>query len=251
MTRAKAGADVHGENIYSVNVSKSRAISLSGNTRLLLTGTLGGERFQTYNGLSRVTLSGEGEYQYRASSEFDAPTWGVFGRVSGDKHQAALRDGYRYSVGLTARQPLTDRISVFGAVTHNGRHANSAVFRTTDNAVRMNLDYSLSGSATLYMSAEYRDGDVVSTGQSSLENATIAKVFVQDDAYLGGQLFSYRFGGSTVLTTLGYNLGLGARDSLDLAWRRVESTPSLRPAWVSSPQSYITNQLSASYLMRF
>lgn len=251
ITRAKLGSDIRGDSIYSFNASQTRSIFLSGNTRLLLTGSLGGERFQTYNGLSNLSATGEAVYQYRASSEFDAPTLGLFGRVTALKHQAALRDGYRYSLGTSVMQPLTDRINLFGALAYNARYANSAVFRTSDTSLRMNLDYALRNSATLYMSAEYRDGDIVSTGRSSLENVTIAKVFVQDDAYAGGQFFSYRFGGTTVLTTLGYNLGLGARDSIDIAWRRVESTPGVRPAWATSPSSYITNQLTASYLMRF
>ncbi|TAF79645.1 MAG: hypothetical protein EAZ54_08190, partial [Curvibacter sp.] len=118
-------------------------------------------------------------------------------------------------------------------------------------SLRFNLDYSLRNNATVYLSGEYREGDIVSTGLSSLENITLAKVLVQDDAYIGGKFFSYRFGGSTVLATLGYNVGLGARDSMDFAWRYVESTPTLRPAWATSPRSYTTNQLSASYLMRF
>jgi uncharacterized protein YhjY with autotransporter beta-barrel domain len=251
INRAKAGADVRGDSIYSFNASQTRSILLSGNTRLLLTGSVGGERFQTFNGLSNLSVTGEGVYQYRASSEFDAPTLGLFGRITALKHQAALRDGYRYSVGASVMQPMTDRINLFGALGYNGRYANSAVFRTADTSLRMNLDYALRNNATLYMSAEYRDGDIVSTGRSSLENVTIAKVFVQDDAYAGGQFFSYRFGGTTVLTTLGYNLGLGARDSIDIAWRRVESTPRIRPSWATSPNSYITNQLTASYLMRF
>jgi hypothetical protein len=44
---------------------------------------------------------------------------------------------------------------------------------------------------------------------------------------------------------------LGARDSLDLSWRYIQATPSQRPIWVTSPPSYITNQISASYLMNF
>ena len=146
---------------------------------------------------------------------------------------------------------MTDRINLFGALGYNGRSANSVVFQTADTSLRMNLDYALRSHGTLYLSAEYRDGDIVSTGRSSLENVTVAKVLVQDDAYAGGQFFSYRFGGTTVLTTLGYNVGLGARDSIDISWRRVESTPNVRPAWATSPNSYVTNQVSASYLMRF
>lgn len=251
ITRSKLASDIRADSIYTFNAGQTRAISLSGTSRLLLTGSVGGERLQTYNGLSNISLTGEAAYQYRASSEFDEPTYGLFGRVTALKHQSNLRDGYRYSVGASVMRPMTDRINLFGALGYNGRSANSVVFQTADTSLRMNLDYALRSHGTLYLSAEYRDGDIVSTGRSSLENVTVAKVLVQDDAYAGGQFFSYRFGGTTVLTTLGYNVGLGARDSIDISWRRVESTPNVRPAWATSPNSYVTNQLSASYLMRF
>jgi len=251
ITRAKLNSDIRGDSIYTFNVSQTRMFFLGGNTRLLLTGAAGGERFQTFNGLSNVNIGGEATVQYRASAEFDTPTYGVFAKATALKHQSTLRDGYKYSVGLTASRPLTDRITIFGALSNNSRSANSAVFQTVDNAFRFNVDYSLRNSATLYFSGEYREGDIVSTGVSSLENVTLAKVLVQDDAYAGGKFFSYRFGGSTVLATLGYNIGLGAKDSMDFSWRYVESTPTVRPAWATSPRSYTANQLSASYLMRF
>ena len=251
ITRAKLNSDIRGDSIYTFNASQTRMFFLGGNTRMLLTGAAGGERFQTYNGLSNLNLTGEAALQYRADAEFDTPTYGLFFKATAIKHQSSLRDGYKYAVGLTASRPLTDRITLFGALTNNRRSANSAVFQTVDTALRFNLDYSLRNNATVYLSGEYREGDIVSTGLSSLENITLAKVLVQDDAYSGGKFFSYRFGGSTVLATLGYNLGLGARDSMDFAWRYVESTPTLRPAWATSPRSYTTNQLSASYLMRF
>jgi hypothetical protein len=53
------------------------------------------------------------------------------------------------------------------------------------------------------------------------------------------------------LSTIGYNVGLGSSDSFDVSWRRVLSTPDLRPSWATSPASYINNQFSISYLMRF
>ena len=104
---------------------------------------------------------------------------------------------------------------------------------------------------TIYLSGEYRRGQIVSTGLPSLENIEIADVFVQDDAYPGGQFFSYRFDGRTVLSTLGYNVGLGPRHSLDLSWRRAQSTPGFRPEFATSPKSYIADQYSIVYLIRF
>ncbi len=251
VTRAKAGPDKLSDDFYSVNVSKSIEQQLSEQSRLLWTGTLGGEKFHHFNGLSHVTASAEAEYQYRDSSEFSDPTLGAFAKLSGEAFETRLRDGYRMSVGVSVRQPLTDRINLFGALSHNRRYANSEVFSTRDNSVRANIDYALSGNETLYFGAEYRRGDIVSTGRASLENVSIAKVFAQDDAYAGGQFFSYKVGGNTVLTTLGYNLVLGSHDSIDFSWRYVRSTPGLRPAWVTSPRSYKANQLSAVYLLRF
>ena len=80
---------------------------------------------------------------------------------------------------------------------------------------------------------------------------TIAKVFAQDDAFAGGQLFAYKVDGRTWLTTIGYNLGFGERDSVDFSWRLIRATPSERPSFVISPRSYKANQLSAVYLLRF
>ncbi|MFM6990871.1 MAG: autotransporter domain-containing protein, partial [Rhodoferax sp.] len=126
ITRAKLNSDIRADSIYTFNASQTRMFFLSGNTRLLLTGSAGGERFQTFNGLSNINLGAEAAYQYRESAEFDAPTYGVFAKVTALKHQASLRDGYKSSVGLTASRPLTDRITVFGALASNQRWANSA-----------------------------------------------------------------------------------------------------------------------------
>ena len=251
LTRAKTGPDKLGDHAYSVNVSKSWSWPLTEQTRALLTGTVGGERWRNFNGLSRLQGSVEAEYQYRGSSEFDAPTFALVGRVAAEEYESELRDGWRYALGASVRQAVTDRINLFAALSHNRRHARSAVFDTRDNSLRVNADYSLSGHETLYLGAEFRRGDVISTGSASLENVSIAKVFAQDDAYPGGQLFSYRVDGSTLITTLGYNLGLGPRDSIDFSWRRVRSTPGLRPLWVNSEDSYVGNLWSAVYLMRF
>ncbi len=251
VTRAKAGPDKLSDDFYTVNASKLFVSPLSDQSRLLWTGTLGGDKFHHFNGLSRLLGSVEGEYQYRESSEFDEPTYGAFAKLTAENYETRLRDGYRLGIGVSVRQALTDRIDLFAALSHNRRYANSDVFTTRDNSVRANIDYALGEGQTLYLGGEYRRGDIVSTGRASLENVTVAKVFVQDDAYAGGQFFSYRFNGSTVLTTLGYNLALGPRDSLDFSWRFVRSTPGLRPSFVTSPRSYKANQLSAVYLMRF
>ena len=251
VTRAKRGPDRLGDDAYSVNIGRTFEQEVSEQSRMLWTGTLGGEKFRRFNGLSHVTATLDAEYQYRNSSEFSDPTLGVFAKLTGEAYETSLRDGHRVSVGVSVRQPLTDRINLFGALSHNRREAQSAVFSTRDNSVRGNIDYTLSNEETLYLGAEYRRGDIVSTGRPNLENASISKVTVQDDAYAGGQFFSYKLEGRTVLATIGYNLTFGSNDSLDFSWRHVRSTPGLRPAFVTSPRNYKANQVSVVYLLRF
>lgn len=251
ITRGKVAGDILVDNLYTFNVSKTMVAGGGGNSRWLLTGAAGGERFQNFNGLSHYTLTGEAMYQYRGTADFDAATWGAFAKVTGEAFQSEMRDGHRYSLGVSVLQPLTDRVTLSGTLSANRRRARSEVFSTQDTSARFNIDYALGRGATLYVGGEYRKGDMVSTGLASLENVTIAKVLVVDDAFDAGRFTSYRLDATTWLTTIGYNVGLGARDSIDLSWRRVQSTPSLRPDWATSPSSYLNNQFSASYLMRF
>ena len=251
VTRAKTGPDRLHDDLYSFNLGRTFFHNLSDTSRLLYGGTLGGQKFHRFNGLSNVQAGLELEYQYRASSEFDEPTYGVFGKLTGEAFESALRDGYRLSTGVSVRLPLSDRIGLFAAASYNLRNARSDVFSTRDKSLRANLDYALSNRETLYLGADFRYGDILSTARASLENATIAKLFVQDDAYVGGQLFSYKVDGRTVLLTAGYNLSFGAKDSVDFSWRHVRATPGLRPAFVTGPRSYKANQLSAVYLLRF
>ena len=251
VTRAKTGPDRLHDDFYSFNLGRTFFHNLSDTSRLLYGGTLGGQKFHRFNGLSNLQAGLELEYQYRASSEFDEPTYGVFGKLTGEAFESALRDGYRLSTGVSVRLPLSDRIGLFAAASYNLRNARSDVFSTRDKSLRANLDYALSDRETVYLGADFRYGDILSTGRASLENVTIAKLFVQDDVYAGGQLFSYKVDGRTVLLTAGYNLSFGAKDSVDFSWRHVRATPGLRPSFVTGPRSYKANQLSAIYLLRF
>ena len=257
VTRSKVDSDKRSDRAYSANIGKGFVFTFESednpreNLRALVNVTLGGEKFQIYDGLSRAIAGVDGEFQYRTSSNFDAVTFAVFGRTSVERYRSELRNGYRTSVGVSARQALTDRIDIFGALAHNERVGRSSVFTSRDNSVRVNLDYSLSDREVLYATGEYRRGRIFSTGRATLDNLDIADVFVLDDAFPGSQYFSYRFEANTVISTLGYNLGFGPRHSLDLSWRRAQSTPRAGSSTASGNSSYVADQYSIIYLIRF
>jgi len=255
VNRARDGADKLSDDIYSVNVSKSAIFPVTSHTRVLVSGFLNGEKLRRFRGLERVSGGVQGEFQYRTSGEFGAPTFGVFGRASLDEYHSELRSGQRYSLGVNLRQSLTDRIDLFAALAGNWRHAESAVFDGRDYAARFNLDYSLGRDGALYLGGEYRRGDTVTSAPVSLAYGDIAKISAPDDAYGGRGLVAYRYDAKTVLWTLGYNRPLGPRDSIDFSLRRAESTPTSAGAtglYSSGGSSrYYANQYSIAYLMRF
>ena len=112
----------------SVNLSKPATFPTSDHTRALLTGTLGAEKFLHHDGLSRLTGAIHGEFQYRSSAEFGTPVLALFARISAEEFQSDQRDGFRYSTGIALRKTMTDRMRIFGAVSHNKRNGNNAVF---------------------------------------------------------------------------------------------------------------------------
>ena len=119
-------------------------------------------------------------------------------------------------------------------------------------SAHLNLDYSLERSGTVYLNGEYRAGNTVSDGGSTLVSVSLAQVFVLDDAFPGKQLFAYRYGARTWIGTLGYNLPLGPQVSIDISWRRAQGTPSDRPDFdVQGSLRYVDNQYSLFLLKAF
>ena len=131
-------------------------------------------QFRKYIGLSRVFVGISGEYQYRRTGEFDAPTVALFGRV--------LRDGYRFTLGAAIRKPLTDKLEIFGVVSRIKRSAASTVFSTKANSLRANVDDFPSGKETIYAASAVGQRQVVSTGLPSLASADIAQAIIRDVA---------------------------------------------------------------------
>jgi uncharacterized protein YhjY with autotransporter beta-barrel domain/cytochrome c553 len=248
VSRASEAADIHSDTIYSLTVNQAKSIPVTLNSRLGVSGFMDVEKFRIYTGLGRASLGAQGSYTYRFSGDFSSPTIAAFARYTVDEYESVLRDGSRRSFGMTVRESLTDRVDLFAAASKNIRSAKCVVFDTRDVSGRVNLDYRLADTMTLYLTGEMRKGDIVSSGQPTLTILDMSTVFVRDDVFGSPQLYDYRMKGKTNIFTLGYNLAFGAKDSVDLSWRRVKSTPDVI---LASPMQYIDNQYTISYLLAF
>jgi len=251
LNRAKDASEKISDRIYTLNVSKGMIFPVTDHARVVVSGFLNGDKLYTITGLDRFSGGVNGEFQYRTSGEFDALTLGLFGRASIDEYNSNMRSGNRYSLGINARQALTDRIDILGALMRNFRDSRSEVFDGRDYSARINLDYALGQSGSLYAGGEYRRGDTVTSAPNSLSYGALAKVSAPDDAFAG--LLAYRFEARTTIWTLGYNYPLGPRDSLDFSWRYARATPTgpVSNPLYSSSGSYTANIYSIAYLMRF
>jgi hypothetical protein len=245
-----SGASKLADQIYSINLSKAWELPVSEHTRALSTLFGSGDGYHSWRGLSRLSGGGAAEFQYRTSGDFSAPTFSLFARFTGDQYESRMRDGHRYSAGLSASKPVTDRINVFGAIAHGERTGASSVFSGRYNSARFNIDYSVTSTSTLYFSGEYRRGDAVSSATPGLASLDIAKVIAPDDVFRDRGFTDYRFEAKTALATLGYNLPLSNKDSLDFSWRRVQSTSVDSPSFTGR-QRYTGDQFSLNYLVRF
>ena len=252
VTRSRPGDQVLADQLLGLNASVGGTVRVNDNTRVLVTGMLNGEKFKTYDGLSNLSGGLQADLQYRPSAAFDAVTFGAFARGWLDNYESHLRDGSHFMIGVNGQGAVTDRIGVFGELAWNQRNAQSEVWDLHYYSARLNLDYSLGGNGTFYLNGEYRRGNSVSVGGPTLVNVRLAQVFVLDDAFPGKQLFAYRVNASTWVSSLGYNLPLGAQASIDISWRRAQATPTDRPDFdVQGSLRYIDNQYSLFFLKVF
>jgi uncharacterized protein YhjY with autotransporter beta-barrel domain len=252
VARGRLAEEIRSDRIFTLSAGRTSEFPLNKNARVLATAIFSVDKPHTYTGLGHFAAGGQAELQYRRSGDFESATYAVYVRGLYDKFESDLRTGPKYTLGVNVRRPLTDRIDVFADLSHNRRYGRSAVFETQETAGKVNLDYSLGRDGTLYLSGEYRKGDIFSSGLGSLTNLAIADVASPDDAFPGGDFFVYRFEGKTVLGTFGYNRPLGPRDAIDFSLRRVQSTPSLRPDFDEGGRlRYIVNQYTLLYLLRF
>jgi len=241
------------DRFASASAGATLPLQLSPRFRLLLTGTLGGDSFHTYTGLTRGFAEFNGELQFRHSGQYTAPIWALFVKQGVDWYQSDLRDGYRTTAGLSVRKPVTDKIFLFGAASYIQHDGRSTVFDTKEWSLRGNVDYALAPRHTLYLGLEYREGDSVSSARPWLPLLDIAKATVQDDVFTNPQLIAYRFEARTGLVTVGYNFAVAPRQSLDISYRGAYSRPKEQPSssLTSDTIYYLDNQITLSYLIRF
>jgi len=253
VTRGYGTGNILSDQFATVQLGKSWRFPVTSNTRVLLQAFGGYNSYFDYNGLSHGFLGLQGDFQYRSSGQFSAPTISFTVRTGVEEYQSEARDSFRYMAGIGVRQPVTDRLQILGALQYLFRDSESAVFDTNEVLVRLSADLALTRRGTLYLTTEYRLGDIVATGVPAVAYVDLATAITPDDAFSDTVRYAYRMDGRVALLQLGYSQAFGERHALDLSWRLASATPDsvANSSYYAQEIHYTVNQYTLAYLVRF
>lgn len=219
--------DARESAVVSGAVNADYRLGLTPSLGLLLRGGMQGEAYESEGALSNARALLMTRLSFRPVGGFHMPTFGASIAGALNEYDSAMRDGFDYRAGLHVIEPLTTALSLRLAVGATERRGDSEVFDLSSWNAGLDLDWQVMPAFTLYAGYQYQDGDVVSSGtvvpkSSHLPGgAGIATAADPDDA-IDGQ-FAYRIDATTHVTTLGFNLPLSGRLSVDGQVRRIDS----------------------------
>jgi uncharacterized protein YhjY with autotransporter beta-barrel domain len=247
LNRASLPNEELSDQLFTVGVSNRRALILSPKSRIAFKPYLFADQWRRYSGLDKQSMGLKTSYQYRPSRAYDGTTYSLYADLTHDDYESELRGGNRVALGVSAHRALTNKIHIFAAIQGNKRNADDEVFDTRNDSLRLNVDYDLKRYGLVYVGLHLRHGDMVaSTPVASYYNG-IAIASAEEDAYTHKTLTATRFKAEANILTLGYNLPVGRRYTLDFSLVTVDSKPERDIGNVS----YRASQISASYFMRF
>lgn len=244
----------HSDQLYALHVSRNWSGLEAQHLQLAVKADGGAEIFGHFDKLDNLSAAVTARLDYRASGDFDAPTYSIFVRASGDGYRSDLRSKLGVAAGLQVSDALTDRISGVASMSGEQRRAQNDVFSGSDWSLKGHLDYAVSPADVLYINGDYRRGDTTLSGLSSFENPNTARRFIDvaDDAFTADQLRVYRMHAKTTVAAVGFNHALGANASLDLSWLDAVARPTAGTPFMSNiPTRYADTQWTLDFMRRF
>lgn len=247
VTRAARDSDIRHDRIAALNVGINWRHTFAENFRLGLRTFAQGEHYAEHGGLANAGGGLSANLRYRSSGALLAPTVAVFGRISSLNYDSALRDSEFYNVGVSVHKGLTDRVDFSGVLAHTTRDSSSRVFDTREASLLLNLDFRWAPRLTQYLTYNFLYGDIVASGAPTwLTLINYAEEIQPDDAFGGASanVFAYRLDAQTHVATLGFNIAISEKQSIDLSARYARAD-------ADGDITYDRNIVSAAYLLKF
>lgn len=232
VNRAALDREEQDDNALTVEGYAARSYLLSARSGVVVRGGVRAREFFDFGDLSSLGLTGRAAWRFQSSPGFSSPFFELAAGAEAFKHRDSdIRDGYLVSATASVGSHLTDRIRAEGGVGYERRIATEGnVYDLANAKVWGSLDYKVTGSATLYGSATWMDGEQVFTllnwaNWSSMYSYATASASdpVFSSAFNGSAPNAYRVDASTTLLEIGVNIAITGTQALDLGVSRFES----------------------------
>lgn len=193
---------------------------------IVLRGSLQGEYWARFDGLSNGKATLLSRVLYRADGDFFTPLIAAWVSAADWEFNSAIRDSYEYRGGVSATEQLTTLVSARLALAANRRDSAGRAFDLSGWSALLNLDWIAAPHSTAYTSYQWYQGGVVSTSApNALRIGRAAEAIEPDDAFggLAANERAYRLDARSQVVTLGVNQALASGLSLDLQGQYIDT----------------------------
>lgn len=214
---AESGSTVPGTGYAEARLAASMSARPADHLALLLRGSLDGQQYFNYIGLSsgKATLLVRG--LYRPGGGFFSPTFALWGSAAAWEFGSRMRDSGDYRGGAYLSEQLSTAINLRLGGYASERRSVSRVFDLDAQAATLDADWLLGERLTAYLGYEFRRGRFAISSPPDAGAAAHAQAIESDDAirHEGRAETVYRLSGHAQIGTLGLNYALNPRLALD------------------------------------
>jgi hypothetical protein len=214
---AESGNTVPATGYATASLAASYTARPDDQLALLLRGSVEGQQYFNYVGLSNAKSSVLLRALYRPNGGFLTPTFAAWGSAALWQFGSGLRNSAEYRGGIYGSEQLSTAIDLRLGGYYSDRRSTSSVFDLENQALTLDADWLLSDRLTAYLGYEFRYGSFTTSSPTDAGAAANAAVKQTDDAIFrdGVADIDYRLKGHAQLGTLGLNYALTPSLALD------------------------------------
>jgi hypothetical protein len=231
----------------SFNLNLSHILNPASSIRLFTRAKY--DAYQETDGLNQAEITIGTQYQHKPSAGFNKPTLLLDASMGITDSETDIRDSTVFNLGMSIANHWTTKLSTHLGLNTRLRESDSRVFDNRDLRFFINADLSFGNRSTTYCTLSYITGETVSTiDLNSISDETLRVIDLADqiefDPAFGDNQIAYRVDADTTTATLGYNIVIATRQSMDVSARTIRSR-------INSNTDYETTQLMLSYMVNF
>lgn len=222
---AESGNTVTGTGFAETRLAASLLASPSEHTAVLLRGSLDGQQYFNYVGLSNGKATLLLRNLYRPDGGFFTPTFALWASAAAWQFGSRMRNSGDYRGGVYASEQLSTAIDLRLGGYAEERRSASRVFDLNAQAATLDADWLLGERLTAYLGYEFRRGRFATSTPPDAGAAAHAQVMQWDDAIFrdGQQEKVYRLAGHAQIGTLGLNYALSPSLALDAQGQQIHT----------------------------